>query len=108
MTWSETEIFKYPIQVTGGSINNKFILVAFSLDNDKTWIGQPGGCEGPRQKGWTSIVVATLELNKLQIGIEYSQVGQGDNVIIMSKIPKIHPSMSDKEYIEKMEDQLMD
>lgn len=55
----------------GGTCINKRkkLMELFSYDTDRTWIGQPGGCEGQRQKVWTSIVVATLELNRIQTGI---------------------------------------
>lgn len=34
------------------------------------------------------------------------QVGQGDNVIIVAKIPKIHPEMSEDEYVKKFKDNI--
>lgn len=79
----------------------------FKEDTDTSWIGQPGGCEGLRQKGWTSIVVATLELNRIQTGIESMQVGQGDNVIKVAKIPKKYPSMKDDKYIREFRDDII-
>jgi len=80
--------------------------VVINTTSNKTWVGQWVGCEGLGQKGWTAIVIATLELNRIQTEIESMQVGQGDNVIIVAKIPIIHPSMSDKEYIEKFRDNI--
>lgn len=76
-------------------------------DADTTWVGQPGGCEGLRQKGWTSIVVAILELNRMHTGIESTQVEQGDNVIIVAKISKLYPEMKDNEYISKFQSQIL-
>lgn len=86
----------------------KIIQDLFPQDTDRTWLGQPGGCKRQRQKGLTSIVVAILELNRLQTGIESTQVGQGDNGIIMSKIPKLYPDMEDNEYIKKIHDNLVE
>jgi len=60
------------------SSNKTSIDKLFTQDSNTTWIGQPGGCEGLRQKGWTSIVVATLELNKLQTGIDSTQIARSN------------------------------
>lgn len=76
-------------------------------DTDTTCIGQPGGWEGLKQKEWTIIVVATLVLNKIQTGIESMQVGQGDNVIIVVKIPKKYPSMRDEECVKEFKDDII-
>jgi len=52
-------------------------------------------------------VIPSLELNRIQTGIESIQVGQGDNVIIVIKIPKIQPELSDEEYIKKCKGHIM-
>nr|UNI74004.1 MAG: RNA-dependent RNA polymerase [brine shrimp arlivirus 1]UNI74039.1 MAG: RNA-dependent RNA polymerase [brine shrimp arlivirus 1]UNI74049.1 MAG: RNA-dependent RNA polymerase [brine shrimp arlivirus 1]UNI74054.1 MAG: RNA-dependent RNA polymerase [brine shrimp arlivirus 1]UNI74059.1 MAG: RNA-dependent RNA polymerase [brine shrimp arlivirus 1] len=53
------------------------------------WFGHYGGLEGLRQKGWTLVTIAMLELVKLETGIESIITGQGDNQVIIFFIPKI-------------------
>ncbi|UNI74139.1 MAG: RNA-dependent RNA polymerase [brine shrimp arlivirus 8] len=47
------------------------------------WFGHFGGLEGLRQKGWTLITVAMLEVVKLDTNIDSLITGQGDNQVII-------------------------
>lgn len=51
-----------------------------------TWLGQGGGCEGLRQKGWTAVIVSALAANEYETGIPSHIIGQGDNQVIVISI----------------------
>lgn len=73
----------------------------YEKESDTTWIGQGGGCEGLRQKGWTfittSALLATEEITKVKSYI----VGMGDNQLVVALFPKIDHTLSDDEYMEQ-------
>lgn len=54
---------------------------------DSTWIGQPGGCEGLRQKGWTTVTSGSLLAAEYILGIKSIITGQGDNQVIVAYFP---------------------
>ncbi|UNI74084.1 MAG: RNA-dependent RNA polymerase [brine shrimp arlivirus 3] len=65
------------------------------------WFGHNGGLEGLRQKGWTLVTIAMLELVRLETGIESIITGQGDNQVIIFFINEISEIGLTPEQIEK-------
>lgn len=55
---------------------------------DSAWVGQLGGNEGLRQKGWTIVTVAAIALALNQEGIRFNLYGQGDNQVLLLEIPR--------------------
>lgn len=78
------------------------------FESETTWGGQPGGCEGLRQKGWTAIIVAALVANAFLTGIHSTIIGQGDNQIIVAEFEIPYENMSAEEYIKKHSKHLND
>lgn len=62
------------------------ILMKIDIDLDTIWVGQQGGCEGLRQKGWTIITEAALWAVEEITGIESCIIGQGDNQFIKIRL----------------------
>jgi hypothetical protein len=60
-----------------------FDLNSENLEGDLAWVGQGGGCEGLRQKGWTIITAAVLRQIARKHEIKYKLLGQGDNQVMV-------------------------
>ncbi|UNI74094.1 MAG: RNA-dependent RNA polymerase [brine shrimp arlivirus 5] len=71
------------------------------------WFGHFGGLEGLRQKGWTIITVAMLEVVKIQSGIDSLITGQGDNqvIIFFIKFPR-GLTLTDAQLVEYFTEQI--
>nr|UNI74144.1 MAG: RNA-dependent RNA polymerase [brine shrimp arlivirus 9] len=65
------------------------------------WFGHHGGLEGLRQKGWTLITVAMLEVVKLDTGIDSLITGQGDNQVIIFFIKILQGVMCSAQQLEE-------
>lgn len=57
-------------------------------ETETMWIGQEGGCEGLRQKGWTAVTIAALKVAEHKTGISSKIIGQGDNQVLSLSLPK--------------------
>lgn len=68
-------------------------------ESDTTWQGQPGGCEGLRQKGWTSVIVSALAANQYETGLHSHIIGQGDNQVIVVSVPVPITGVSSTDYL---------
>nr|UNI74119.1 MAG: hypothetical protein [brine shrimp arlivirus 7] len=80
------------------------------------WFGHYGGLEGLRQKGWTLVTIAMLELVRLETEIESIITGQGDNQVVIFFIKELltigltllqieqYYTNKIKEYIKKIEE----
>lgn len=55
------------------------------------WRGHMGGLEGLRQKGWTIATVCLLELAAYTNYLSHELIGQGDNQVLVLKIPRPDP-----------------
>jgi hypothetical protein len=51
------------------------------------WVGQKGGLEGLRQKGWTCIIMGALYAVEYINGIKSTITGQGDNQVLLVEMP---------------------
>lgn len=76
------------------------------FNSDTTWVGQGGGCEGLRQKGWTAIIVSALVANSFDTGVEGQIIGQGDNQVIVASFKVPDDSISPGEYIKNHGEEL--
>ncbi|QXV86525.1 RNA-dependent RNA polymerase [Arlivirus sp. virus] len=56
-------------------------------ESQTTWAGQDGGCEGLRQKGWTTVTSGSLLAAEYILGIKSIITGQGDNQVIVAFFP---------------------
>ncbi|QMP82151.1 RNA-dependent RNA polymerase [Odonatan anphe-related virus OKIAV59] len=66
----------------------KILESHFPEEGESCTYGQLGGCEGMRQKLWTLITVVIIMVTAHEWGINISQMGQGDNQIILMKWTK--------------------
>lgn len=76
------------------------------FNSETTWVGQAGGCEGLRQKGWTAIIVSALVANSFDTGVEGQIIGQGDNQVIVASFKIPDAEMTAAEYINSHEEEL--
>ncbi|UHR49718.1 MAG: RNA-dependent RNA polymerase [Hangzhou lispivirus 1] len=76
------------------------------FESETTWLGQEGGCEGLRQKGWTAIIVSALVANSFDTGVEGQIIGQGDNQVIVASFKIPDEGMDSDEYIRDHEQEL--
>lgn len=76
------------------------------FESETTWLGQAGGCEGLRQKGWTAIIVSALVANSFDTGVEGQIIGQGDNQVIVASFKIPDEEMTSAEYIQNHENEL--
>lgn len=74
--------------------------VNFEKESNTTWIGQGGGCEGLRQKGWTFIITSALSATEELTEIKSYIIGQGDNQVIVALFPIMVDGVDEKSYIE--------
>lgn len=56
-------------------------------ESSTTWIGQGGGFEGLRQKGWTFCITGMLGSLEESTGIKSYIIGQGDNQFLVLMMP---------------------
>lgn len=75
-------------------------LLEYLFSSEVTWLGQEGGCEGLRQKGWTAIISAALVVTMLETGVPGTIIGQGDNQVIVASFSIPYKGMSPSEYIK--------
>ncbi|AJG39111.1 RNA-dependent RNA polymerase [Lishi Spider Virus 2] len=78
----------------------------FEKNSDTTWIGQGGGCEGLRQKGWTFIISSALSAAEEITNVKSHIIGQGDNQVIVALFTKIYPNMTDLDYVNQYSDHI--
>ncbi|URA30374.1 RNA-dependent RNA polymerase [Erthesina fullo arlivirus 1] len=78
----------------------------FEKESNTTWIGQGGGCEGLRQKGWTFITTSALLATEEVTGIKSYIVGMGDNQLIVALFPKLDTTVEDEDYMKMYSTQL--
>lgn len=70
------------------------------FESETTWVGQKGGCEGLRQKGWTAIIGSMLAANEFETGMSSWIIGQGDNQVIVVAIPSPEMNKTEEEIFE--------
>nr|WPV62272.1 MAG: RNA-dependent RNA polymerase [Jingmen rodent lispivirus 1] len=88
-----------------GTMRGIKIKLAF-LETLMTWYRQLGGIEGQRQKGWTAVTDASLQLAELVLGVVGSITGQADNQVIVAAFPIRKPGLSSEDYIRENREEL--
>ncbi|UHK03312.1 MAG: RNA-dependent RNA polymerase [Hangzhou eysarcoris guttigerus lispivirus 1] len=77
-------------------------------ESNTTWIGQGGGFEGLRQKGWTFIMASILQVVEERTNFRSYIIGQGDNQFIVVLLPMSTPGMMEEMYIKNHQEHIAD
>ncbi|APG78697.1 RNA-dependent RNA polymerase [Hubei odonate virus 10] len=87
----------------GAKVND--INVLLQEEDECSWFGQYGGCEGLRQKGWTTTTIGLLIALEHITGIRATITGQGDNQVLMIEMPVDKPDCTAAEYLRNHKDE---
>lgn len=89
----------------------KFEVDSLRLDNfekecDTVWIGQGGGFEGLRQKGWTFCITGMLETLHEKTGFRSYIIGQGDNQFLVLLLPIRVDGITEEDYLNNYQSKI--
>ncbi|WKX92527.1 hypothetical protein Q1695_010509 [Nippostrongylus brasiliensis] len=74
------------------------------------WYGHESFFEGMRQKGWTLLTISLIAGTAYRLGMYINILGQGDNQIVLVKIPPANypsiGSLTPHEYVGKLKEEL--
>ncbi|UHK03163.1 MAG: RNA-dependent RNA polymerase [Hangzhou cletus punctiger lispivirus 1] len=80
----------------------------YEQESDTTWIGQGGGFEGLRQKGWTFIIASVLQVVEEITNYKSYIIGQGDNQFIVVLFPIDIEGVTEAQYLESYQSLITD
>eukprot|EP00917_Polyrhabdina_sp_WS-2016_P020658 GHVP01044339.1.p1 GENE.GHVP01044339.1~~GHVP01044339.1.p1 ORF type:complete len:1702 (-),score=121.90 GHVP01044339.1:368-4846(-) len=60
------------------------------ISSNTCWLGQKGGCEGLRQKGWTVVSSSLISAYSTKNKYHTKLIGAGDNQVLQIQIPQVH------------------